>query len=84
MLELMHQSGGYNDALSHNNISVMKEMMVANTQQQESLSKMMEQYDSQRLACIDKYIGWFLHTRHFYFFSFCCSKNDLNRSILYA
>ena len=56
---MIHQSDGYNDALSHNNISVMKEMMLANIHQQESLSKMMEQYDSQRLTCIDKYIGWF-------------------------
>ena len=68
MLELLHQSGGYNDALSNDNISVMMEMMLANIQQQESLSKMMEKYDSQRLACFDKYIGWFLHMRHIYFF----------------
>ena len=74
MLELIHQLDGYNDALSDDNISAMKEMMVANIQQQESLLKMMEQYDSERLACIDKYIGWFLHTRHFYYFHLVAQK----------
>ena len=67
MLELLNQCDGYNEPLANNDISEMKEMMFANVYQQEILSKMMEQNDSQRLTCIDEYIGWFLHTRHFVF-----------------
>ena len=78
MLELLNQCDGYNEPLANNDISGMKEMMVANVHQQEILSKMMEQYDSQRLTCIDKYIGWFLHMRHFAFSHLCL----LNRSMM--
>ena len=67
MIELLDQSGGYNESLTNNDISEMKEIMYSNIHQQEILSKMMEQYNSQRSTCIDKYIGWFLHLRHLVF-----------------
>ena len=35
----------------------MKEVLKANIEQQDILSKIMETYDSQRLATIDKYFG---------------------------
>jgi len=35
----------------------MKEVLKANIEQQDSLSKIMEANDKQRLACIDKYFG---------------------------
>ena len=72
MLELLHQSGGYKESLANNDISEMKEMMFSNVHQQEILSKMMVQYDSERSTCIDKYIGWFLHIRYFVFPTYVC------------
>ena len=35
----------------------MKELMMANIQQQKLLSKIMDKYDSNRFACIEKYFG---------------------------
>ena len=42
----------------------MKEVLKANIEQQDILSKIMEAYDKQRLASIDKYFGMaFLHLK---------------------
>ena len=37
--------------------STMKETLIANIKQQRILSRMMEAFDSQRFACIAKYLG---------------------------
>ena len=45
----------------------MKEVLKANIEQQDILSKIMEAYDKQRLASIDKYFGMaFLHLKFWF------------------
>ena len=56
VLGILHESDNNNE-ITPGNISVIKEMMLANIHQQEVLSKMMGESDSQRLAVIGKYIG---------------------------
>ena len=62
----------------------MKEVLKANIEQQDILSKIMEAYDKQRLASIDKYFGMaFSHLKFWFGWRYTQTFLQSSGSIIY-